>query len=93
MIKAMEKCVTSKVHALREKCLYSEFFRSIFSRIQTISEIHNTGVWALIPRCWEKIFMMVDLIINIASETLTPLYVIPFVAGLAIILSKKTLFF
>ena len=36
--------------------------------------------------------MMVDLIINIASETLTSLYVIAFVTGVAIILSKKPFF-
>ena len=33
--------------------------------------------------------MMVDLIINVASETLTSLYVTAFVTGLAIILSIK----
>ena len=56
-----------------------------------ISKIHITGVWTQIPRCPEK-NMMVDLIINMASETLTSLYVIVFVTGLAIILSKKPCF-
>ena len=37
--------------------------------------------------------MMVDLIVSIASETLTSLYVIAFVTGPAIILSKKPCFF
>ena len=37
--------------------------------------------------------MMVDLITNIASETLRSLYVITLVTGLAIILSKKPCFF
>ena len=35
MKKVMEKCVTSKAHALREKCPYLEFFWSLFSRICT----------------------------------------------------------
>ena len=50
-----------------------------------ISEIYVTWVWTLIPRFREKIFMKVDLIINIASETLTSLYNIAFITGLAII--------
>ena len=41
----------------------------------------------------KKILMMVDLIINIASETLRLLYVIVFVTGLAIILLKKPVVF
>ena len=42
----------------------------------------------------KKIFMMVDLIKNIASELLTLLKIIEFLTGLTLILSyKKNLFF
>ena len=84
-----KKCI---VYNQRSGITYYQYFRSSLQSLQRygISEIHITGVWALIPRCREKIFMMVDLITNIASELL---HVIAFVTGLAIILSKRTCFF
>ena len=45
------------------------------------------------PAMLGKKNMMVDLIINIASGTLTLLYVIAFLTGLAIILKKRPVFF